>query len=108
LATKAVAGNPKEADFRGTLGTARYRAGDWKAAIADMEQAISLRKPDDSENAHDGFFLGMAHWQLGEKEKSKEWFARAVAWMDKSKKYDPELKRFRAEAAELLGVKEKK
>jgi hypothetical protein len=30
-----------------------------------------------------------------------------VQWMEKGKKDDPELKRFRAEAAELLGVKDK-
>jgi hypothetical protein len=32
-----VAADPKKADFRGTLGAARYRAGDWQGAIADLE-----------------------------------------------------------------------
>ena len=58
-------------------------------------------------NANEGFFLAMAHWQLGEKDKAREWFDKAVKWMDKGKKDDAELKRFRAEAAELLGAKDK-
>ncbi len=107
LAAQAAAKSPKNAGYRGTLGSARYRAGDWKGAIADLEQAISLRKPDDPANANEGFFLAMAHWQLGAKDKAREWFDKAVQWMDKGKKDDAELKRFRAEAAELLGVEQK-
>ena len=106
LAAKAVAGDPKNADFRDTLGTARYRAGDWKGAIADLEQALRLRKADDSANSSAGFFLAMAYWQVGDKAKAREWFDKSVVWMDKSKNDDAELKRFRAEAAELLVVKE--
>jgi hypothetical protein len=58
-------------------------------------------------NADEGFFLAMAHWQLGEKDKAREWFARSVQWMEKGTKEDAELKRFRAEAAGLLGVEKK-
>jgi hypothetical protein len=46
----------------------------------------------------------MAHWQLGEKDKAREWFAKAVQWMEKGNPENAERKRFRAEAAELLGV----
>jgi eukaryotic-like serine/threonine-protein kinase len=106
LATQAVEKSPKTADYRGTLGIARYRTGDWKGAIADLEQAISLGKPDDPVNANQGFFLAMAHWQLGDKAKAREWFDKAVQWMEKGKKDDADLKCFRAEAAELLGVAE--
>jgi hypothetical protein len=60
---------------------------------------------DDPTNAFNGYFLAMAHWQLGEKDKAREWFAKSVAWMDKRLNDDTELKRFRAEAAELIGVK---
>ena len=51
---------------------------------------------------------GMAHWQLDEKEQARKWYGQAVQWMDKNKPQDEELLRFRAEAAELLEVKEKK
>jgi serine/threonine protein kinase/tetratricopeptide (TPR) repeat protein len=107
LAQKAAHSSPQSASSWGTLGTARYRTGDWKGAIADLEKAIGLRTPDYPFTAEEGFFLAMAHWQLGEKDKAREWFAKSVQWMDKGNKEDAELKRFRAEAAELLGVEKK-
>ena len=66
---------------------------------------MELRKGGDS---FDWFFLAMAHWQLGEKDKAREWYDRAVQWMDKNQPKNEELRRFRAEAAELLELKEKK
>jgi len=107
LAEKAVAGFPMQQAFQSTLGTARYRAGDWKQAVAGLEQAVRLRKPDDSENAVDGFFLAMSHWRLGEKGKAREWFDKSIAWMEKQKHPTDELRRFHAEAATLLGAKDK-
>jgi tetratricopeptide (TPR) repeat protein len=104
LAQKAAHSSPQSPTYWGTLGTARYQTGDWKGAIADLEKVIGLRTADDPSNAYEGFFLAMSHWQLGEKDKAREWFAKAVQWMDKGNKDDAELKRFRAEAAELLGV----
>ena len=35
---------------------------------------------------------------------AREWFDKAVAWTDKHQPDDPELKRFRAEAEEVLGL----
>jgi hypothetical protein len=64
--------------------------------------------PDHADNAHEGFFLAMAHWQLGNKDKARDWFAKSVAWMEKRNKNDPELKRSRAEAAALLGAEKPK
>lgn len=46
----------------------------------------------------------MAHAQLGEKDKSRAWFDKAVQRMEKGKKDDADLQRLRSEAAELLGV----
>jgi hypothetical protein len=65
----------------GTLGTARYRTGDWKGAVADLEEAIGLRNPDHPHNAYNGFVLAMAHWQLGEKDKARAWFDKSVVRM---------------------------
>jgi uncharacterized protein HemY len=107
LASKATQAAPRVAGFRGTLGTARYRAGDWKGAITDLEAAIRLRKSADPANASEGFFLAMGHWQLGAKEKARQWYDKSVAWVDQSKRGDAELQRFRSEAAQLFGVKEK-
>ena len=49
----------------------------------------------------------MARWQLGDKDQARIWFDKSVRWMEKGKQDDPQLKRFRTEAAELLGIKTK-
>jgi hypothetical protein len=54
------------------------------------------------------FFLAMAHWRLGEKEKARASFDKAVQWMEMHQPQNEELRRFRNEAAELVGVKEEK
>jgi serine/threonine protein kinase/WD40 repeat protein len=112
LAKKAAKRLPKDGMIQNTLGVAHYRAGNWKAAIQELKKSIELRKGGD---AFDWFFLAMAHWQLGEKEEAKKWHDRAVQWLkdnqqtlEKNKRYEEELGRFQQEAAELLGLKEKK
>jgi tetratricopeptide (TPR) repeat protein len=104
LAKKATALAPQQGIFWNTLGTARYRAGNWKDAIGALEKSLKLQ----GDNGFDWFFLAMAHWQLGEKEKARTWFDQAVQWMDKHPCQNEELRRFRREAAELLGVKDGK
>src|SRR5205085_5244188 len=86
-----------------TLGAAHLRAGNWKDAITALGKSMSLRKGGDS---FDWFFLAMAHWQLGEKEKARQWHDKVVAWMDKNRPNEDEHRRFRAEAAALLGEPE--
>jgi tetratricopeptide (TPR) repeat protein/serine/threonine protein kinase len=103
MAKKATELVPQEGTNWNTLGAAQYRAGDWKAAIAALEKSMDLRKGGDS---FDWFFLAMARWQLGDKEKARTWFDKAVQWMDKNQPADEELGRFRAEAAGLLGIKD--
>jgi tetratricopeptide (TPR) repeat protein len=110
LAKKAAELRPKDAFSWGIYGTARYRTGDWKGAIAYLDKAMGLNttRDRDRNSAIIGFFLAMAHWQLGEKDKARAWFAKAVQWVEKGNKDNAELKRFRAEAAELLGIEETK
>src|SRR5207247_1141032 len=103
IAKQAVEREPKEGTYWNTLGAAHYRAGDWQAAIAALDKSMELRQGGDS---FDWFFLAMAHWRLGGKEKARKWYDQAVAWMDKNKPHHGELRRFRAEAAELLGREE--
>jgi serine/threonine protein kinase/tetratricopeptide (TPR) repeat protein len=112
LAKKSAELRPTQPYLRWVLGTARYRAGDWKGAIADLEKAISLRNPDPPFNggkptstAFSDLFLAMAHWQLGEKDKARTLFDKSVQWMDgPGRQENAKLKRLRAEAAELLGI----
>jgi tetratricopeptide (TPR) repeat protein/serine/threonine protein kinase len=105
LAQEAIELKPQEGGYHNTLGVALYRAGRWGEAVATLEKSMELRKGGDSD---DWFFLAMAHWQLVKKDKARQWYERAVQWMDKNQPKNEELRRFRAEAAELLELKEKK
>jgi serine/threonine protein kinase/Flp pilus assembly protein TadD len=103
LAKKAVALEPQEGNFWNTLGAASYRAGQWKQAVDALKKAMELRSGGDSS---DWFFLAMAYWQLGEPEQARQRYDQAVQWMDTNKPNDQELRRFRGEAAALLGIPE--
>jgi serine/threonine protein kinase len=100
LAKKAVSARPKDSDYGHTLGVAHYRNGDHKAAIVELETALSLRAG--RANSFDGFFLAMAHGRLGDRGKARTWFDRAVEWMSRHMPHNDELRRFRAEAEGVL------
>jgi serine/threonine protein kinase/Tfp pilus assembly protein PilF len=106
LAKEALALRPENDATWNTLGVAQYRAGDWKQAVASLEKAEELAPG--KYVAHNGFFLAMAHWQLGDKARARAWYDKAVAWTEKNALGDIELRRFRAEAEALLGVKQKR
>jgi Flp pilus assembly protein TadD len=95
---------PKEGVYWNTLGVAHYRAGDWKAALAALKKSMELREGGDS---FDWFVLAMSHEKLGEMEKARQWYDRARHWMDENQVHNEELRRFRAEATEVLGVDQK-
>jgi tetratricopeptide (TPR) repeat protein len=105
LAKEAVELAPEGGDCWRTLGVARYRARDWKAAVAALKKATELRSGGDSA---EWFFLAMAHWQLGDKQQARSWYDRAMRWMDEKQPRDEKLRRWRAEAAALLGVADKR
>ena len=100
LARKAVALAPNDWALLNTLGVAAFRAGDRKAATEALQESISLT----GGGAHDLFFLAMTRWHQGNEQQARMFYDRAVAWTDKYKPADPELGRFRAEAAALLGL----
>jgi tetratricopeptide (TPR) repeat protein len=101
---KAVELEPKQGISWNTLGVALYRAGDWKAAIEALNKSMELRNGGDSS---DWFFLALAHWQLGKQEEARKWYEKAVEWMEKNQPEDQELRRFRNEAEDALGMKRK-
>jgi tetratricopeptide (TPR) repeat protein len=105
LAEEVVQNAPKFADKWITLGVAYYRIGDWKNAIAALEKSETLAPGRFTDI--NGFFLAMSQWQLGEKEEVRKWYDKAVAWMEKNDPKNEELRRFQAEAEELLGIKKK-
>jgi tetratricopeptide (TPR) repeat protein len=106
LAARVVELVPTFPDYWGTLGAARFRAGDGTAALADLQKAISLRREDHPRNAYEGFVLAMIHSQLGNPDEARDWFDKSVRWMAKSE--DVELIRLRTEVEERLGVKAEK
>lgn len=102
LAQKAIELKPEEGMIWNTLGAAHYRAGEWKDGITALMKSDELLKGElVSFNA---YLLAMAHWQLDEKDRAHAWYNRAVQWMDKNEPTNDELRRFRSEAAELLGL----
>jgi tetratricopeptide (TPR) repeat protein len=89
------------ASYWNTLGVAEYRVGNNKAALEALQKAMDLNRGGDS---CDWFFTAMAHWRLGHKDESRAWYERAVGWMQKHQPLNPELCRFRTEAASELGI----
>jgi uncharacterized protein HemY len=100
-ARRAVDLAPQQGGFYNTLGVAQYRAGDWQGAVDALGRSMELAGGG---SAFDWFFLAMAHWQLGQQDLAREWFEKAVLWMDERQPDNEELGRFRAEAEELLGL----
>jgi eukaryotic-like serine/threonine-protein kinase len=105
LAKKAVELEPKQGMWWNTLGAAHLRASNWKDATAALDKSMELRNGGD---ANDWFFLAMACWQSGDKPRARSWYVKAAQWMEKNQPKNEELIRFRAEAADLLGVDPKR
>jgi serine/threonine protein kinase/tetratricopeptide (TPR) repeat protein len=116
LAREVVRKAPDKRFGWNTLGAAYYRAGDWNNAIAALERSTDPKFGSDM--AHDFFFLAMAHWQLGKvetatpeeqarrRQEARKCYDKAVVWTQVNQPKDEELLRFRAEAAELMGITE--
>jgi tetratricopeptide (TPR) repeat protein len=98
-AQKAVELAPRSPLGWQVLGWAQYRAGAWQASAEALEKSCKLQ--DGVGDAFQWFFLAMAHWQLGHKDEARNWYDKA---MQKEKVWPEELRRIRAEAAELLTI----
>jgi serine/threonine protein kinase/Tfp pilus assembly protein PilF len=105
LAKEVVKHTPDSGSNWNTLGVAYYRSGDWHGAIAALKQSQGYDSGKDV--ANNGLFLAMAHWKLGDKPQARTCYDRAVAWMEKNAANNKDLKRFRAEAEELMGMRKK-
>ena len=98
---KAIDLEPANSAYWNTLGVTAYRAGDWKTAAEALEKSMSLNKGGE---ATDWFFLAMTRKRQGQAAEARKWFDQAVEWTKKNQAGDPELQRFQAEAAALLGI----
>jgi len=123
LARKAAESYPTSVVCLHALGAVLYRAGKFEEAIQRLTEADQLIQDADEEPlsspAYTWFFLAMAHQAHGQAEEAKKWFEKAAAWTDKVIEGDETkggarlawnrrltLKLFRAEAADVLGIKE--
>jgi tetratricopeptide (TPR) repeat protein len=102
-ATIAVQKRPDDAKFLVMLGRACYRIGDYAAAVDALEKSVALVDGP----ANKRFFLAMAHWRLGHEEEARRRYDEGVGLAENYKCTYEDLRRVRAEAAELLGVGEK-
>jgi serine/threonine protein kinase/tetratricopeptide (TPR) repeat protein len=108
-AQRALALAADNGNYWNTLGAACYRAGDYKSAIAALDKSNTMT--GERMLGHNSFFLAMSHWQLDDMQAARAWYAEATLWMDRNQErrtrmpfWEEELQRFRAEAAELIGV----
>jgi serine/threonine protein kinase/tetratricopeptide (TPR) repeat protein len=99
IASRVVALVPDQGPGWSTLGAARYRNGEWDAAVDALEKSVAL--PQGGE-PRDWFFLAMAEWQRGNQAAARQWHYKACAWMHLHDSHDEELVRFRAEASKLI------
>lgn len=103
LALRATELQSDSGTYLNTLGVAQYRSGLWRQAIATLKKAEE-RDPG-TRFAFNGYFIAMAHRQLGETDEAKSWFQRSVEWMEQGRAEEKELIRFRHEASSLLEPK---
>ena len=76
LAQKAVNSDPDNAAYRETLGAALYRAGDFDAAVRELNLAVEKDRRRVSVEAK--LFLAMSHHRLKHPKAANDWYARAV------------------------------
>jgi hypothetical protein len=84
-----------------------YRVERYHEATLQLER--SLRDNKDETAAFDLYFLAMCHHRLGHAARARECYDQAVRWTESRQGKLPsswaeELKSFRAEAADLLGI----
>jgi tetratricopeptide (TPR) repeat protein len=105
LARKAVALTPGTAIYLNTLGVALYRTGHYAEAIATLEKSLAASKGES--DAFDLFFLAMARHKLGQINRARTDFDRAVRWRREhpnlqEPNWSEDLDAFHAEAQEVL------
>ena len=94
-----------------------YLTGEEKKTIVSMniiyDDAVKVFKTlEKSEELYpyehlpfNGFFLAMAHWQLGHQDQARGWYDKAVAMVEKKRpNREEELLRMRTETEELMGI----
>jgi tetratricopeptide (TPR) repeat protein len=86
-----------------TIAVARYRAGEYRAAVEALER---MQERPDSFVGEAELFLAMALWQLGDRDAARAHYDRGADWLDQHIIPISQVVRHRREAEALLGVGE--
>jgi WD40 repeat protein len=79
-ADRATTLAPSSRSHLNTLGVARYRNGDWKAALVTLERAAAMRE---TPSPRDLAFLAMARFRLGQAQAARDTLERLREEMKK-------------------------
>jgi tetratricopeptide (TPR) repeat protein len=93
---------PRAWQFWNALGIARYRLGRPEEAIRPLMRSIELQ--GGKGGPWDWFVLALAHHAAGRTGAARNWYAKAVAWMDQRGVTGGEPGQLRAEAAARLRI----
>jgi tetratricopeptide (TPR) repeat protein len=77
MAEVAVSRSPKNPRLRGAIN---YRAGNYDAAIADFDRAMTVFP----RRAWDWLFLAMSHQKIGRTDEARKELAAAVDWIERT------------------------
>jgi tetratricopeptide (TPR) repeat protein len=103
LASEVVKQTPRIREIWTTLGTARYRNGDWKETLDAIRKAQAVAPGQ--LNSINSFVLAMAYWQLDDKQAAREMYDGGLRSPSRgSQLQGGETERFRQEASVLLGI----
>jgi tetratricopeptide (TPR) repeat protein len=88
------------------LGVAYYRTGQWENAITNLTESTKLIG---GKNACNYLFLAMAHWQSDEKKEARNFYNKAIQWIQNNRsswlsEYDRMLFSIFVETAELMDI----
>jgi tetratricopeptide (TPR) repeat protein len=100
MARRVVEKCPDAESYWNTLGVAYFRAGDDARAVAALDRAMTLG----GGTAFDEVFLAMAHARLGDLEKARQEYDRAMVYAERDYPGHPELAGFCDEAQSILGA----
>jgi hypothetical protein len=75
LADAAVAEAPQRNLWLQFRGIALYRLGQYQAAISALQKAAT---PSGTNDVVEVLFIAMSHWQLGNQNEAKQWYAKVA------------------------------
>jgi hypothetical protein len=100
LARRALELAPDFDGHRRTLGIAYGRLGNWMEAVRRLKE---IENPRTRGDVLENLFLAMALWQTGDKQGARRLLDQNDRWIDNHRPHDVELRRIRAEAANITG-----